>query len=226
MQGILEGVVNNWGGQNLRHKCLHRLTRCCSIHLAPKYHCIVASPSLSFHFTLLALLPILALLALATLCMLIPVWITMRLLVSTAAVLGTINLRKLCKQFAFLSVTNVCIPKFFILTCWDQSGLNSCVSRHWISNVVKYTPPPTFAHHFEAEVGRGCFLDYSISLVHTPLSPHNVTCKSTITTSVAKYGSFTECIREISSACVDTNLRGIKATCIVSDERGWPSIKS
>ena len=68
-------------------------------------------------------------------------------------------------------------------------------------------------------------LDYSISLVHTPLSPRNVTCKSTIALTMAKYGSFTEFTREISSTCVvDTNPRGIKATCIVSGDSGQPCI--
>ena len=36
-----------------------------------------------------------------------------------------------------------------------------------------------------------------------------------------KNSSFAECVlREISSGCVDTKLRGIEATCKVSDDRG------
>ena len=31
--------------------------------------------------------------------------------------------------------------------------------------------PPFFAHYFEAEVGRGCLLEYSICLMHMPLPP-------------------------------------------------------
>ena len=40
-----------------------------------------------------------------------------------------------------------------------------------------------------------------------------------------KNSSFADCVlREISSGCVDTKLRGIEATCIVSDKRGRPRV--
>ena len=67
---------------------------------------IVALPSLSFCFTLLANLGTKHYNETA----------------GGAAVLGMINLCKLCKLFAFLSMMDDCIPKLLILTCWKQIG--------------------------------------------------------------------------------------------------------
>lgn len=56
-----------------------------------------------------------------------------------------------------------------------------------------------------------------------PVIPNTI-----VTTAAAiwMYGSFYECVlQEINGTCVKTNPRGNKATCIISDNRGWTPCK-
>ena len=72
-------------------------------------------------------------------------------------------------------------------------------------------------------------LEYSIHLMDAPSiysSQSFNTCANITTTPMAfwKNSSFTEhVLQEISGTCVDTNPRDIKATCVVSSDRGRPT---
>ena len=86
-----------------------------------------------------------------------------------------------------------------------------------------------YSYLIMAKVGRGCFLEYSIHLVHThpPSIPRNLeyTCsrQSRWLLRLSRKRHLAECVlQEISDACVDTKLRGIKVTCIVSSDRRQP----
>ena len=69
-----------------------------------------------------------------------------------------------------------------------------------MSNLYK---APLFAHNFVAKLGRGCLLEYSIRLLHTPFLTIFNTCKVDNRDNW-KEGSFAECVLlEISSACID-----------------------
>ena len=67
-------------------------------------------------------------------------------------------------------------------------------------------------------------LEYSIGVVHMPFLRFLATFKcarltiTIIASLFRKSSSFTKCTREISTACVDTKLTGIKATRIISGE--------
>ena len=78
-------------------------------------------------------------------------------------------------------------------------------------------------HYFETEVGRGHLLEYLL-LLSIPPPPPMLCVRSTITmtdTAFRKNYSFAECLlQEISGACVDTKLRCIEVTCILSGGRG------
>ena len=71
-----------------------------------------------------------------------------------------------------------------------------------------------FTHYFEAKVGRGCLLEYSISLVLAPHPTRFLTMLHTRSTITVTAVAFTEHVLwEIRAVLVLTKLRGIEATC-------------
>ena len=86
---------------------------------------------------------------------------------------------------------------------------------HTYSKLPK-TLPLLFAHYFEG--GGVCSNINFVSYIVPPAVPHTIAM-----TAVAFWmnGSFDERVQqEISGACVETKLRGIDATCIVSGNKG------
>ena len=70
-------------------------------------------------------------------------------------------------------------------------------------------PTPLFADFFEAEVGKGHFLEYSISLVHMLHDPCDVTCVVDNHDNCSKQHFCQMCT---TSTCVATKPRGTEAT--------------
>ena len=84
-------------------------------------------------------------------------------------------------------------------------------------------PSPLFAHYFEAKVGRGLCLNTQIGLNHMPPTMLHARLSITKTAAALKEQQLHWlCTTGISGTCVDTKIRSIKATCIISGDRGWP----
>ena len=82
-----------------------------------------------------------------------------------------------------------------------------------------------FVHYFEAKVERECLLKYLISLGHTP--PSFLQCEAWVWQLWLSRRTAASCnTGNQYSTCADTKLTGIKATYIVSSDRGQPQISS
>ena len=97
---------------------------------------------------------------------------------------------------------------------------NACT----ISFLKDIHPPSSFAHYFEAKVGRGHLLKYLISLERTPLVPHDV---------MHEVGNHDDCCRFQEGALLNAYYRisvvpykakRHQTTCIVSGYRGRPCV--
>ena len=121
-------------------------------------------------------------------------------------------------------------PVSLSMTVSFPSSCREISWRHWCLwcrfHSTRYS---LYSYLIRAKVGRGRFLEYSIHLVHThpPSVPHNLeyTCsrQSRWLLWLSRKRHLAECVlQEISDACVDTKLRGIKVTCIVSSDRRQP----
>ena len=108
------------------------------------------------------------------------------------------NLKRFC--LSYLQCTNLLECRFILLTWYctklqlaipqynasygymfciwmliHQPGLRRLFSWTVLLLKICAPPPPYFAHYFEAKVGRGHLLEYSVHLVRIPFSvPHNL----------------------------------------------------